>query len=128
MCAEYDYKGIRLNNHTSSRTEEDEEFNTKQVTANLFAIIDFENNELPCFFSRNEMFHLTSSEPVEKIVDLESAVRLAEEKLYGFGVLHFTKIIPLYIPYLGETGGGRGRRSRRGRSMRFSLKRSRNRS
>lgn len=104
LCAEYDYKGIRLNNHTMSLSEEDEQFNSVPVTTQLVTIMDYESKELPCFFSRNVMFHLDSSEPVEKIVDLASAVRIVKEKLSGFDALHFTKIIPLYIPYIGEKG------------------------
>lgn len=88
--------------------EEDEEFNSNLLTTNLFTIMDYEKSGLPCFFSRNVMFRIDSSEPVWKIVDLESAVRIVKEKLSGFESLHFTKIIPLYVPYLGKMGGGPG--------------------
>lgn len=108
LCAEYDYKGIRLNNHTMSLSKEDEEFNTIPITTQLFTIMDFEKKEMPCFFSRNVMFHLDSSEPVEKIVDLASAVRIVKEKLSGFDALHFTKVTPLYVPYVGDKGEGPG--------------------
>lgn len=102
LCAEYDYKGIRLDNHTMSLSEEDEEFKEKPITTVLFTSMEYEKQGAPCFFSRNSFFHLDSSEPVEKVVDLASAVRIVKEKLSGFGALQITKVIPLYVPYVGE--------------------------
>lgn len=102
LCAEYDYKGIRLNNHTMSLTEEDKEFNTKILTTFLAVMMDYQKQGLPCFFSRNDGFTVTSSEPVEKVVDLASAVRIVKEKLSGFGSIEITKILPLYALYVEE--------------------------
>lgn len=100
MCAEYDYKGMRLNNHTMSLDEEDKEFHTKRITASLMSVLlDYESQGIPCFFSQNGFFTIVSSEPVEKVVDLASAVRIVKEKMSGFGAIRFTKILPIYAPY-----------------------------
>lgn len=99
MCAEYDYMGMRLNNHTMSLDEEDENFHTKTLTASMSVLLDYETQGIPCFFSQNGFFAVASSEPVEKVVDLASAVRVVKEKLSGFGAIQITKILPIYALY-----------------------------
>ena len=99
MCAEYDYKGMRLNNHTMPLDEEDEEFQTKSITTYMSVLFDYESQGIPCFFSQNVFFTVASPEPVEKVVDLASAVRIVKEKMSGFGAIRFTKILPIYALY-----------------------------
>lgn len=84
LCAEYDYKGIRLNNHTVPLSKEDQE-SKKVFTTSLSITMDYETQGLPCFFSRESSFTVDSSEPVEKVVDLASAVRLAKKSCRGLG-------------------------------------------
>lgn len=105
LCAEYDYKGIRLNNHTPPLTDTDKSFNTKVLTTFLSVMMDYQKQGLPCFFSRNKSFTVASSERVGKVVDLASAVRIVKEKLSGFGPVKITKIIPLYVPYFRQGEG-----------------------
>ena len=102
MCAEYDYKGMRLNNYTMPLSEEGKDLQEKMLTVFMSTLLDYEKQEIPCYFSRNSSFTITSSEPVEKVVDLASAVRIVKEKLSGFGAIEITKILPIYAPYIGE--------------------------
>ena len=105
LCAEYDYKGIRLNNHTIPLREEGGAWNADPITAQMFTVMDYEKKGKPCFFSRNVRFYLKSSEPVENIVDLPSALQIVKEKLSGSsGSFHITKVTPLYVPYFGKKG------------------------
>ena len=79
MCAEYEYKGIRLDDHTMPQMEENWDLSTKCVTTNLVVQLEYDAANIPSFFSRNEGFVIDSTEKVEKVVDFESAVRRSEE-------------------------------------------------
>ena len=104
MCAEYEYKGIRFNYHASPIFGEDilEGNNTDLITTYLMTEMDFENPILPSFFTRNESFSIESSEPVTQVVDFESAVRIVEKTMSGFGSFYIQEILPLYMPYTVE--------------------------
>lgn len=108
ICAEYDYKGMRLNNHTMPLSEEGKDLQEKMLTIFMSTLFDYETQEIPCYFSRNSSFTVASSEPVEKVVDLASAVRIVKEKLSGFGAIEITKILPVYALYIGEEGEAPG--------------------
>lgn len=96
LCAEYDYKGIPFNNHTPILTEEDKDFEIKELTTWLSAQLGVSNSQSPSYFSRNMNVSIDSTESVKKVIDLKSAITILKEKLSGFGVFHVSKILPLY--------------------------------
>ena len=96
LCAEYEYKGIRFNNHTMPLMVEDKDFNSKVLTTFLSVQLSHDDTGIPSFFSRNMNVAIDSTEPVEKVVDLESAVRIVRDTLSGFGAFHISEVLPLY--------------------------------
>ena len=100
MCAEYEYKGIRFNNHTSPLAEETEDYSSRELTTFLATELEYEDSGLPSFFSRNIDVSIDYTENIEKVVDFESAINILEETISGFGVFHISEIIPLYALYL----------------------------
>ncbi len=102
MCAEYEYKGIRLDDHTMPQTEERWDLSTECTTTNLAVQMEYDDESIPSFFSRNEGFVIDSAEKVEKVVDFESAVRIVNETLSGFGTFEITEVCPLYALYVEE--------------------------
>ena len=96
LCAEYEYKGIRFNNHAMPLTVEDKNFNSKVLTTFLSVQLSHDDTGIPSFFSRNMNVAIDSTEPVEKVVDLESAVRIVRDTLSGFGAFHISEVLPLY--------------------------------
>lgn len=104
MCAEYEYKGVRFNYHASPIYGEEilEGNKTDLITTYLMTEMDFENPGRPSLFTRNESFSIESSDPVTQVVDFESAVRIVEKTMSGFGSFHIQEILPLYMPYTVE--------------------------
>ena len=96
LCAEYEYKGIRFNNHAMPLTVEYKNFNSKVLTTFLSVQLSHDDTGIPSFFSRNMNVAIDSTEPVEKVVDLESAVRIVRDTLSGFGAFHISEVLPLY--------------------------------
>lgn len=99
MCAEYDHKGIRLDDYTGGIQREEDDFSMKEIASWLAVQLDFEDSGIPSHFSRNLHVVMDSAEPVEKIVEPDSAARILKEKLSGFGVFHISKVLPLYALY-----------------------------
>ncbi len=100
MCAEYEYKGIRLDDHTMPQMEEKWDLSTECVTTNLVVQMEYDAANIPSYFSRNEGFVIDSTEKVEKVVDFESAVKIVNETLSGFGTFEITEVCPLYALYV----------------------------
>lgn len=103
LCAEYEYKGIRFDDHTIQLSVEDEDLNQKVLTTHLVVQMDYEESGIPSFFSRNESFVIDSAEPVEQVVDFDSAVRIVNETLSGFGKFDIAEVLPLYALYLDDS-------------------------
>lgn len=83
------YKGIRFNNYASSSGND-------PATHGIFA--DYDNVDMLSGFSIGTgLLKVDSEKPVEKLVDFESAVKLANEKVSGFNQNKITKILPLYM-------------------------------
>lgn len=103
MWAEYEYKGIHFNGYTTPLDEYDDDNNWKMLTTTAFILLDYyENPDMPSRFSRNTNFVIDSSEPVEKVIDPDSAVSILKDTLSGFGVFHISKVLPLYVLYLKD--------------------------
>lgn len=92
------YKGIRFNNYASGGISFDPE--------EYGIFMDYDGPDELCGFSNGTgLLKVDSAEPVEKIVDFESAVKLVNEKVSGFNEKDITKILPLYVlhpEYNGE--------------------------
>lgn len=102
MCAQYEYKGIRFNDYTRPLVEYDD-YNSKIFTTSAFILMDYyENPDMPSRFSRNTNFVINSSEPIDKVIDPDSAVNILKDTLSGFGVFHISKVLPLYVLYLKD--------------------------
>lgn len=96
MCAEYEHKGIRFNYHTSSLSEQQEDFSEKRLSTLLAVELGVSDAGIPSFFSRNMNIRIDSAEAVNQIVDFKSAVNIVKETMSGFGTFHITEVLPLY--------------------------------
>lgn len=95
LCAELEYKGIRLNNHVSQISD-----NSEKKLVGCDINISYDTQNTITFFSNGKgTIKLNSAESLEKIVDFKSAVNLVNKKLADFNKLKIEKIIPLYVIY-----------------------------
>lgn len=102
LCAEYVHKGIALDSY-SSISEEDKDFNLRHIVMNLSVIMAYADAKTPGEFTRNEVFAIDSSKPVDKVIDLKSAIRIFQEKMSGFGAVHIDTIRPAYALFRDDT-------------------------
>lgn len=108
MCAEYEHKGIRFNNHTLPLSEEQDDYSDKKLTTFLAVELGVCNSKSPSFFSRNMNIRMNHTQPIDKVVDFESAVNIVKETMSGFGTFHITEIVPLYTLNLKENSESPG--------------------
>ena len=104
MCVEYEYKGIRFNNHTTPLYGDTyyENGDVDLLTTYFMTLMDFGSQGVPSFFTRNESFSIESSDPITQVVDLGSAIKVVKDTMSGFGISKIQEILPLYIPYTPE--------------------------
>lgn len=100
LWTEYEYKGIPFNDYTNNLMDD----NQNEITIWAFTWLDYYDSlDIPSRFSRNYSFVINSSEPVEKVIDPESAVKILKDTMSGFGVLNISEALPLYVLYLKDS-------------------------
>lgn len=102
MCAEYEFQGIPLDSFTYPLARRAKDVGTNETAGSMFARLDYEDSGIPSMFSRNDFFSVKSLEPVDKVVDFKSAVRLVEENRAKFSSFRISKVLALYALHLEE--------------------------
>lgn len=87
MQMKYEFQGMSLDSYTSG---------------SMYTTLSYDKTGVPSCFSRNSIFSLSSAEPVDKVIDFKSAVRIVEGRRAQFGSFRISKIVPLYALYFEE--------------------------
>lgn len=93
---EVSYQGMRFNSYAGEMGK----VGTQVGLATYDIQLNYDNRDQLSFFSNGSgRFKIASAQKVEKIVDLQSAVRLVNREVSGFNQLRVNKILPLYALY-----------------------------
>lgn len=93
-----------LNSYVSKFADDD---TANSVLSCTGAHLNYEGRDKLTFFANYDgRINFVSAEPVEKVIDLESAARLVNEKIAGFNKFKVSKLLPMYAlcPQYKEEG------------------------
>ncbi len=98
LCAELEYKGIRLNDHLFFSSDD-----TDEVITGYYVNINYDSPDNISFYSNGDgKIKVDSEEKLEKIVDFKSAVKIVNKTMADFNEIKIDKIIPLYVIYSSQ--------------------------
>ncbi len=90
------YGGILLDPYTASFDDDTGKVSMSQTGVNM----DYDSRDKLTFFSNGHgRIKINAAEQVTEVIDLESAVRLVNDKLASFHELKVSKLLPLYALY-----------------------------
>lgn len=97
LFAEIEYKGIPFNAYG---IETGFDGTSGKVNLMTYGVnMNYEEEKLTYFSNGVGGLKINSSKKVDKIIDLESAVKIVNEEISGFNKLNISKIIPVYALY-----------------------------
>lgn len=97
LFAEIEYKGIPFNAYG---IETGFDGTSGKVNLMTYGVnMNYEEEKLTYFSNGVGGLKINSSKKVDKIIDLESAVKIVNEEISGFNKLNISKIIPIYALY-----------------------------